>query len=261
MGGAEGRMSGNRRLSAKFDRSCESARRAAFERIRFSSQEGHHAILVQRARAGSRAGGEWMIRVNTMRAVLVLMLATGALRAQNSDLGVLLGFSGPTSRVDAGTGLRIFGSVGASGQINYASQLRETSAGRIYLELPLLLGAHVSGTVAGNVIGSAGGMLFFTPGVRWNILPHSRISFYATGGAGMAAFNENRSVVASDSISIRERWTLGPAVGFGGGLDLRLTRLMSLRAEARDFVTTAKGLGGVEGHHHPVYGIGLGFHW
>jgi hypothetical protein len=201
-----------------------------------------------------------MPRMNAVKSLLVLTLATSALSAQNSDLGVLLGISGPTGRVDTATGTHISGSVGVSAQFNYAIQWRDTSAGRIYIELPVLLGAHVNGTVSGDVVGSAGTTLFFTPGLRWNIMPHSRISFYAAGGAGMAGFNQDRSVVASGSVSTTERWGLGAAVELGGGLDLRLTRLMSLRGEARDFVT-GSGLGGVQGHNHPVFGVGLGFHW
>ena len=201
-----------------------------------------------------------MIRVYTMKPVFALLLLTGCAHAQNSDLGLLLGISGPTSTVQAGSGTRVSGSVGAHGQINYALQLRETSAGRLYLELPLLLGGHASGTVAGTVTGSAGGAVFFTPGVRLNIAPHSRVSLYVAAGVGPAVFQESTSVVGKGFITASTGWTVSAAVDFGGGLDLRLTRLMSLRAEARDFVT-GRGLGGVEGRHHPIFGFGLGFHW
>src|SRR4051794_12342259 len=122
-----------------------------------------------------------MIGVRTMRsAFLTILLASGA-SAQNSDLGFLLGVSGPTATVNSGAGTRISSSVGAHGQINFAAQLRETSAGRLYLELPLLLGGHASTRISDTVAASSGGMIFFTPGVRLNIAPHSRISFYVAG--------------------------------------------------------------------------------
>jgi hypothetical protein len=198
-----------------------------------------------------------------MKTVFVLLLLAGSACAQNSDLGLLLGISGPTGSVDLGAGTRIVsGSVGAHGQINYAAQLRETGAGRLYLELPLLFGAHTSGTVgAGTVIGSTDGMLFFTPGVRFNVAPHSRVSFYVAGGLGLAAFQESKSVVGGGLISSSVRWTVAGALDFGGGLDFRLTRLISLRAEARDFVVTGRRLGGQDGYNHPIYGFGMGFHW
>ena len=50
------------------------------------------------------------------------------------------------------------------------------------------------------------------------------------------------------------------AFGFGGGLDFRLTRLLSLRFEGRDFVTRA-GLGGERGRTHPFFAVGIGFHF
>ena len=197
-----------------------------------------------------------------MKTVLMLMLLlAGSVRAQNSDLGLLLGISGPTSNVDVGAGTRISGSVGAHGQINYAAQLRETSAGRLYLELPLLFGGHASGTVAGTVTGESGGMVFFTPGVRFNVAPHSRVSFYGAVGLGPVMFQENNSVIGNGSIISYVRWTIAGAVDFGGGLDFRLTRLMSLRAEARDFVVSGRHLGGQNGYNHPIFGFGVGFHF
>ncbi|MCX6630275.1 MAG: hypothetical protein NTW28_21870 [Candidatus Solibacter sp.] len=197
-----------------------------------------------------------------MKTVLLLVALAGCARAQNSDLGLLVGISGPTSSVEVnGSNVRIVsGSVGAHGQINYAAQLRETSAGRLYLELPLLIGGHATGTVAGTVHGSAGGVFFFTPGLRLNIAPHSRVSFYVAAGVGPAAFGESLTEVGKGFVRSSTGWTVSVAADFGGGLDFRLTRLMSLRMEARDFVTR-KGLGGAQGHHHPIYGFGVGFHW
>ena len=196
-----------------------------------------------------------------MRVFLLLMLAAGAARAQNSDLGLLLGISGPTSQVNLVPGTIVSTRVAASGQINYAFQVRDTSPGRLYVELPLLLGGHASTSIIpGSIASSGGGKMFFTPGVRWNILPHSRVSFYAAAGAGVAVYAEGMSVVGMGGVSASNGWTVAPAAAFGGGVDFRLTRLVSLRTEARDFVSR-KGLGGVQGYNHPIYGFGLGFHW
>jgi hypothetical protein len=54
--------------------------------------------------------------------------------------------------------------------------------------------------------------------------------------------------------------SVSPAFGFGGGLDFRLTRLVSLRFDIRDFVTRAR-LGGSNGHHHGIFGFGVAFHF
>jgi hypothetical protein len=78
---------------------------------------------------------------------------------------------------------------------------------------------------------------------------------------GTAIFQEVRAFLGGGHESSILRWTVAGAVDFGAGVDLRLTRLMSLRGEARDFVVTGAHLGGETGHHHPIYGLGFGFHW
>ena len=84
---------------------------------------------------------------------------------------------------------------------------------------------------------------------------------YVAGGLGPVAFDESTTVVGNGLISSSIRWTVAGAIDFGGGLDFRLTRLMSLRAEARDFVVSGKHLGGQDGYNHPIFGFGVGFHF
>ena len=94
----------------------------------------------------------------------------------------------------------------------------------------------------------------------FNVTLHPRVSFYAAGGAGIASFNQNQSVVGNGMVSATSGWTSSFAVAFGGGLDFRLTRLISLRGEVRDFVSR-RGIGLTDGRNHPVFGFGMGFHW
>ncbi|HTS60557.1 MAG TPA: outer membrane beta-barrel protein [Candidatus Acidoferrales bacterium] len=199
-----------------------------------------------------------------MKAALILLMGAYAASAQNSDLGLLIGISGPSSQTVTGTQVKISGSVGASGQFNYAMQLKEGTAGRLYLELPLLIGARASGVEvsgAGVVVtGSVQTGLYFTPGVRFNFTLHPRVSLYAMGGVGLASFDENQTVINKGSVAVTTGWTTSFAGAFGGGLDFRLTRLISLRAELRDFVSRA-GIGLTDGRNHPVFGFGMGFHW
>jgi len=195
-----------------------------------------------------------------MRIGFILAFAAGTALAQNSDLGMLIGISGPSSQVVAGSQTRITGSVGASGQINYARQLKEYRAGRLYLELPLLIGARSIGSVGAVITGFQQTGVYFTPGVRFNVTLDPRISFYAAGGAGLASFRDSRATVGPGFVSASVGWESSLAAAFGGGLDFRLTRLISLRAEARDFVSR-RGIGLTDGRHHAVYGFGMGFHW
>jgi len=102
--------------------------------------------------------------------------------------------------------------------------------------------------------------IYFTPGVRYNLTVHNRVALYGMGGAGIAAFHQDYSYVGKGIVTVTTGWSTSFAVAFGGGLDFRCTRLISLRGELRDFVSR-KGLGLTDGRTHPVFGFGMGFHW
>jgi hypothetical protein len=114
--------------------------------------------------------------------------------------------------------------------------------------------------VVGSVVSSSSGFdVFFTPGVRLKISPQSRVSLYGAVGGGLASFTNTQSTIAPAVSITTGRVTTG-ALDFGGGLDLRLTRLLSLRGEARDFLTR-RGLGGESGKNHGIYQVGIAFHF
>jgi hypothetical protein len=166
-------------------------------------------------------------------AIKITMLAalTGcAAFAQNSDFAILYGISPHKSEALA------------SYQLSYARQVLDTRAGGLYVELPVF-------TVS-NAIANGAGSILFTPGVRFKFATQSRLSPYAVLGVGVASFGG--SAVASR--------TTTSAVDFGAGMDVRLTRLLSIRGEVRDFVTRPR-LGDYGGRNHPVFGVGIAFHF
>jgi len=191
------------------------------------------------------------------RLLLLSFLAGGAM-AQNSDLAFLLGANGPTSGTISG-GV-VTGQFGVGFQINFAEQVRETAAGQLYVEVPLMIATHFQGIVSNGVSSNEKDSIYFTPGVRWRFTPQKRISFYAAGGAGIGSFGTSHSYVGMGTVSDTGSRDTTFAAGFGGGIDFRLTRLLSLRAEGRDFVTRA-GLGGERGHNHAFFMAGIGFHF
>jgi hypothetical protein len=202
---------------------------------------------------------------NTLARTLCFSLfAIGSLRAQNSDLGLLGGISGPRGQTTvAGQTSTVSGSVTPSFQINYAWQVRQRAVD-LYVELPLVIPVRVSGTVVSGpggatVASNSGPDLFFTPGLRLKFSPESRVSFYGAAGFGIASF-AGAQIVASPSTVVAGGRRNSPALGFGGGLDLRLTRLLSLRGDVRDFVTEA-GLGDVSGRNHGIFQVGIAFHF
>lgn len=212
--------------------------------------------------------------IRPMRLILSFVLLTGWAAAQNSDLGLLAGISGPkgqtyaiipagTSYVTLGGTSTTSGSVTPSFQVNYAWQALQRAVD-LYVELPLVIPVRVSGSVVSGpggsaAVGNAGADLFFTPGLRVKFSPQSRVSFYAAAGAGIASFAGTATIVPPLTVQAGNRRN-SFAGGFGGGLDFRLTRLLSLRVDVRDFVTGA-GLGGVSGRNHAILQFGPAFHF
>jgi len=198
-----------------------------------------------------------MMKSVLIRVATITILTSCAAVAQNSDLGILFGVGPISSTVnDAG----ISSSVSASFQLNYAVQLHDTKAGIFYLELPLLIGGTARDVVSRAIRSSVKDTIFFTPGVRLKYAVQHRVALYGAAGGGLGSFGTTASEVGSGGISNASTRTNTPAFGFGGGIDFRLTRLLSLRAEGRDFITRA-GLGDTSGHSHAFFNVGIGFHF
>ncbi len=114
--------------------------------------------------------------------------------AQNSDLGLLIGVS-PMKAQSSIAGGVISSSVDGNVQLDYSVQFKQTPAGAFYIEFPLAVVFHESSVVGPNIVSSDRNIIFFTPGVRWKLWVHSRVSFYAALGGGIASFGAETSVV------------------------------------------------------------------
>ena len=200
-----------------------------------------------------------MLSRTVATAAFSLVLAACASLAQTSDFSILAGAYVPS----VGLGRRLAPAsafVGASVQLGYGHQLLATRNGSLDLDVPLtvtvrqgeVVGRAVSVTTRANVL--------FTPGVRFRVVPQARVSPYVVLGAGAGTFESTEVRVGGFGAEIIGDRVVSPVVGFGCGADLRLSRLLSLRGEVRDFVSRA-GLGGADGRHHPVVGVGFGFHF
>jgi hypothetical protein len=190
--------------------------------------------------------------------LLLAALATTRAAAQNSDLALLAGITGPHGRVVAGPNPIASGSVGAGGQINYAWQVLQRSVD-LYVELPLVFTGESSGTATlGATISSNGTDIFFTPGLRLKISPQSRVSFYAVLGGGIGSLGSTQVTTGVTPSAVSNRVTT-PALDFGGGLDFRLTRLLSLRGDIRDFVS--RSVPPLSGRNRWMALVGIAFHF
>jgi hypothetical protein len=196
------------------------------------------------------------IMLQTLCRILCLAALASAAFAQNSDIGVLFGVSAPVNTVGNG---QVVSSVGGSFALTYAAQLLERRAGQLYLELPFIVDVQTTDNVGhGAVVSSIKDTIFFTPGARWRFSPASRVSFHASLGAGLASFGRTRSFVGSGIVSDSSTRATAGALAFGGGLDFRVTRLLSFRFEGRDGVTASRYDGA---SHHTMFLFGIGFHF
>jgi hypothetical protein len=195
-----------------------------------------------------------------MRTVLILTLlcpAAWAQREERMDMSILYGaVSEPavtvvaTSTQPAGAASR---TIGLTYQWSTAYRLYSNAAGSLYLELPF------ANVFSGEVAGISRGAWYFTPGVRFRIPTKTRVSFYGALGGGFALFDEKDALMNGQLTATEDPSGSHAAADFGGGIDLRLNRFMSLRVDGRDYITPA-GLGGTTGRNHPVFVAGVAFH-
>ena len=191
---------------------------------------------------------------------VMLFLFAGAVEAQNSDFGLLIGVSTPHGEIVSGTNSRVSGSVGASGQFNYAWQVFQRAVD-LYIEVPLVISARNTGLVMPGTVSSTDYLDFFvTPGVRLKFTPQSRVSFYGAVGGGLASLGQHVSIVSAPRVAVTVGRVTTGAVDFAGGLDFRLTRLLSLRGEGRDFFTKGN-VSGDPGRNRLMFEAGIAFHF
>jgi hypothetical protein len=172
--------------------------------------------------------------------------------AQNSDLGILFSVAVTKYNFGFATETRYSGGI----QFNYAWQIIERPSGRLYIEVPV-------GLLSGLPVNAR----FVTPGLRYHFNLTHRLAVHAAVGAGIAVREQQFYTLApipnSSGVTIAgtdTSWRGSPAYDLGAGADFRLTRLLSLRGEARRFRTTdVFGFG--DGKTYPSANIGLALHF
>ena len=193
---------------------------------------------------------------------VLLGTAGWAQGVQNTEWIVMAGGVHSSGSVIAGTDAMIAGSAGFATQLNFGYQVVSTTAGNLWIETPFTWVWQGAGTITGATIaGITRNVNYITPGVRFKTPTFGRVSFYGLAGGGIGSFWKVDDVVSgvTGTVMADTRFQVSPVFDFGGGMDLRLSRLLSLRAEGRDFFSGAN-LGGVPGHNHPVFLVGFAFH-
>ena len=173
--------------------------------------------------------------------------------AQKIDLSVLAGAAGPTANV-SGPFVSVSGGVSPAVQVNFAWRIAETGSGELYLELPVSRVTRVSAAFDFGQICVRTGSYFAVPGVRYRVFARSRVSPYLAAGFGMGWF-DSADITWRHEPGVTVTSGVKPVAGFGGGLDFRVSRLVAVRAEIRDYVACGSG---VAHHHQPAYSAGVG---
>lgn len=171
-----------------------------------------------------------------MKTVLIALLPTCALLAQNNEVSLYSGWMRHNSVVRPESTQIEHRS---ASMLYIATQCATGPFGRVSLELPIMWadGRYQSSTRA--LLGRKATTTFVTPGLRLERNLAKRISVYAAAGLGTVVTNE-RVDIQSPNLTATvtgTRYRAGLAGNIGGGIDFRLHRRFSIRFETRDFLT------------------------
>jgi hypothetical protein len=118
-------------------------------------------------------------------------------------------------------------------QLNYAHRMVDIKLAALYLELPFAAAWGGSRSITqGNLLHEDYNTMYLTPGLKLKILPTSFISPYLAGGLGWGGFRTTNTSATSNKF----------AGDIGGGADFTILPILSLRAEVRDYYTSAPTL-------------------
>jgi len=178
---------------------------------------------------------------------------------QNVDVSLLCGFNHIKPQAIEGTGVSLYGHIGAdcfSEAVGY--QVARPWGFGLWIELAPEY--YVGGSSHGSIPGSASSeMKVHSLGLRFAVPLESRITPYAVAGGGGGAFYYP-TILPGSNPYILSNETFHGVFDFGGGVDVRLSRRVSIRGEVRDFVT-GHGLSGVSGTNHLLPLFGVAFHF
>ena len=187
-------------------------------------------------------------------ALLAGFAASPALHAQANELSVLAGAAHPSASVSVASIVSVSGGYTASVQADFAHRLKDGANGALYFELPAARVFHASVDVGLDHVSASQSQLFFTPGMRYVFAPRARVSPYAAGGFGFGWYDAaSLTVIGPASVRVLDGYH--PAAGVGAGAEVRITRGLVFRAEVRDFINCAAGVGS---RNHMVYNGGFG---
>ena len=200
--------------------------------------------------------------MTTLHTLLGLLLAAGAARAQytskvqNSDIRFLFGGAHAGEQTIPGTNIRVNGTNGLGMTIGYGYQVARVASVSIWAEFAQNF--HTSGVTSAGIPGSVNtDFLSYIASGRFMFPIQSRVSAFAVLGGGGGEFHRP-SLLSGPVAASYSTWH--GVLETGGGLDIRVNRLLSVRIDVRDEIT-GRGLSGSSGRHHVIPLAGIAMHF
>ena len=190
--------------------------------------------------------------------LLLLVLSRGALWAQqNVDFFTTAGDPGSRAFTVAGSNVTAAGSHAFVDTFGFGYQIKRLSTGSLWLELSEIWGAPDDLQASVPSIGKTTWQSYAAGG-RYMVPVYKRLSLYAACDVGGGLFHAIALHPGGNPGATTIR-TYHGVFEFGGGLDVRLLRWFSLRAELRDLVT-GRQLSDAAGRQHILPTFGIAFH-
>jgi opacity protein-like surface antigen len=176
---------------------------------------------------------------------------------QRQEVGLTMGTLVSQSRDLAGG--RVESGSGTALQANYGLRLVGGDRVALYVETHFLASPQRKVTSGAGTASTDYASLYLTPGARIKFAPNARFSPWVAIGGGYAQYENSELNTAGGPNSAPRREHHG-AFAFGGGVDVKALRWLSLRGEIRDFYGTGPdyGVSGSPMKQHNVV-IGGGF--
>jgi len=185
-----------------------------------------------------------MVRVGF---VFVSLFAVPLL-AQNHEIALQLGGILPLSRA-GDTNL----SAGTAFQANYGYRFLSARRVALFGEVHFLANPQRTVDSTNGAATRDVATIYVTPGVRLKFFPSANISPYVAAGGGYGAYEQSLTTLNGQPNPAPRAINRG-VFDFGGGVDVKFWRFISLRGEVRDFSTgrPAYNLPMITGGQHNV---------
>jgi hypothetical protein len=187
---------------------------------------------------------------------LFLALLPLPVSGQSAENYFLAGASFGSTQVIGGSNVTVTGSPGFSDVIGFAFEVKKKSAVSLWVEPFPLAFDSPGGSASIQGSASANGIIV-TPSARLMVPLEPRISVFAAVGGGGGQYH-NYTLSSDIPPQLKTHSVFHGVFSAGGGVDFRISRHVSIRIDARDYLT-GRGLGGVLGRNHflPMAGVAL----